>query len=410
MADNRILTANFRLSRQAKTAPLYQYDYGQMLKFIGVSLPDTYEVHFSNSDDMGTAYTVLGNADWVMIPDALLATGNTVHAWIFLHDAATDGETEYKVDIPVKRRPKPTNTEPTPVQQDVITQAIAALNSAVEMTAADVESAKGYAADARDAAYAAEAAEGTTSEYAAEASGYAASAQESSQEALRQAQNAANSQTSAENAANDAASYATQAGSSARDAANSAVGAARSADEAAGYAEGAAGSKTAAEASATVAEAARTAAQEAASNAQTSETNVGNSASTAAQSAQSAADSASLAHSEATNAANSAVDAVTAQTAAAESASAAATSESNAAASAQDAADTAEMMNGVALDSTAQTFVKLVHDNAVLTSEMFDLMIEQLPDDLSAQAILQDLVDENSRLDLLVRELKGREA
>lgn len=131
MADNRILIANFRLSRRVKTASLYQYDYGQVLRFLGICLPDVYEVHFSNADGGGTAYTVLGNADGVMIPDALLATGNTVHAWIFLHDAATDGETEYKVDIPVIRRPKVTDAEPTPVQQDVITQAIATLNEGV---------------------------------------------------------------------------------------------------------------------------------------------------------------------------------------------------------------------------------------------------------------------------------------
>lgn len=131
MADNRILTANFRLSRRVKTASLYQYDYGQVLRFLGVSLPNTYEVHFSGSESGGEAVTVLGNADGVQIPDMLLATGNTVHAWIFLHDAATDGETEYKVEIPVIRRSRATDAEPTPVQQDIITQAIAALNEGV---------------------------------------------------------------------------------------------------------------------------------------------------------------------------------------------------------------------------------------------------------------------------------------
>jgi len=146
MADNRILTANFRLSRRVKTASLYQYDYGQILRFLGICLPDVYEVHFSNADSGGTAYTVLGNADGVMIPDALLATGSTVHAWIFLHDAATDGETEYKVDIPVIRRPKVTDAEPTPVQQDIITQTIAALNAGVE-TVEDAVAGVGEAID-----------------------------------------------------------------------------------------------------------------------------------------------------------------------------------------------------------------------------------------------------------------------
>lgn len=139
MTDNRILIANFRLSRRVKTASLYQYDYGQILRFLGVSLPNTYEVHFSVAESGGEAVTVLGNAEGVQIPDALLATGNTVHAWIFLHDAQTDGETEYKVEIPVIRRPKVTDAEPTPVQQDVITQAIAALNEGVERVEETVE-------------------------------------------------------------------------------------------------------------------------------------------------------------------------------------------------------------------------------------------------------------------------------
>ncbi len=74
------------------------------------------------------------------------------------------------------------------------------------------------------------------------------------------------------------------------------------------------------------------------------------------------------------------------------------------------AADTAGMLGDVALDSTAQKFVQLVDDNSILTEEMFDLMIDMLPGDDSGQLILQDLVDENSNLDLLVRELLEREA
>lgn len=77
---------------------------------------------------------------------------------------------------------------------------------------------------------------------------------------------------------------------------------------------------------------------------------------------------------------------------------------------AEQAAETAEMLGDVALDSTAQEFVRLVDDNSILTGEMFDLMIEMLPGDEAGQLILQDLVDENSNLDLLVRELLEREA
>jgi hypothetical protein len=127
-----------------KTQPLYQYDYGQLLQFVGIDLPQAYEVHFSN-EPHGEAVTQIGNADGVTIPDALLTTGLPVYAWLFLHTGEEDGETEYAVTIPVIRRAAITDDPPTPVEQSAITQAIAALNSAVEQTAADAEAAAGAA-------------------------------------------------------------------------------------------------------------------------------------------------------------------------------------------------------------------------------------------------------------------------
>lgn len=129
MTKNRILTAYFIGSRNVKTSALYQYDYGQMLRFNNLNLPATYEVHFSNTDNSGNTTTVLGDENGVLIPDTYLETGLPIFAWVFLHDTETDGETEYKVEIPVTKRAKPTNEQPSPVQQDIITQAIAALNN-----------------------------------------------------------------------------------------------------------------------------------------------------------------------------------------------------------------------------------------------------------------------------------------
>lgn len=142
---NHITTARFSTGRTTTTPHLWQYDYGQLLKIEGLELPVAYEVHFANQDIHGETKTVLGNADGVMIPDEFMQTGKTVYAWIFLHDDVTDGETEYKITIPVRMRPQPTNEEPTPVQQDTITQAIAALNLAVEQTGEDEESARANA-------------------------------------------------------------------------------------------------------------------------------------------------------------------------------------------------------------------------------------------------------------------------
>ena len=123
---------------------LYQYDYGQVLKFTDITLPSTYEVHFAQSG-ASTTVTVLGDSNGVQIPDQYLLADLDIRAYIYLHEEETDGETVYQVLIPVIARPEPTDVEPTPVEQDIITQTIAALNSAVD-------TAEGYAADASQSA------------------------------------------------------------------------------------------------------------------------------------------------------------------------------------------------------------------------------------------------------------------
>ena len=58
----------FKKTTQTQSQPLYQYDYGQILKFSDIPLPSNYEVHFSNRLE-GEATIVLGNKDGVAIPD-----------------------------------------------------------------------------------------------------------------------------------------------------------------------------------------------------------------------------------------------------------------------------------------------------------------------------------------------------
>jgi hypothetical protein len=140
---------------------LYRYDYGQQIRFKGVELPENYEVHFANSET-GQSLTMIGNADGVDIPDELLTTGKDIFIWVFLHKGESDGETVYKARLKVTDRAKPTNTEPTPVQQDAITTAIAALNREVETIATDVISANKAKDDAEAAKTAAEAAQRST--------------------------------------------------------------------------------------------------------------------------------------------------------------------------------------------------------------------------------------------------------
>lgn len=131
MTDN-VVKASFVFGRSTKTRGLHQWDYGQVLQFDGLDLPSAYTVHFANQPMSGDAKTQVGGPDGVTIPDEYLTTGLPVYAWVYLHSGADDGETVYSVTIPVTKRPKPVEDEPTPVQQGAIDTAIAALNEGVE--------------------------------------------------------------------------------------------------------------------------------------------------------------------------------------------------------------------------------------------------------------------------------------
>lgn len=120
---NNVTTATFTGSgRKAEACPLFQYDFGQILKIEGLELPPLYEVDFGNDRSSGTSITVLGDADGVEIPNQLLETGDYVFAWIVLHEGEDDRETEYMVEIPVIRRAEPSDEEPTPEQMTIIEQ------------------------------------------------------------------------------------------------------------------------------------------------------------------------------------------------------------------------------------------------------------------------------------------------
>lgn len=151
-----IITAAIR-SPMTTVAARHQYDYGQALSITGITLPDVFEAHFASVDGSQTV-TMLGHEGVVEIPDELFQVAKAIVCYIYLHDSAQDGRTVYTIKIPVKERPKPSDVEPTPVQQDIITQAIAALNDAVEQTGQDVIDADASAQAAQDAQIAAESA------------------------------------------------------------------------------------------------------------------------------------------------------------------------------------------------------------------------------------------------------------
>ena len=107
---SNITEVTFTTDRYAVTEPLYQYDYGQVLKVSAPGLPDPYTVHFGNYRSRGDSLTAIGtSSDGAAIPSSLLATGYSVFAWVFLHTGENDGETEYMIEIPVIKRAEPTD-------------------------------------------------------------------------------------------------------------------------------------------------------------------------------------------------------------------------------------------------------------------------------------------------------------
>lgn len=207
-----IIHARFSLASTSSifASGLWQYDYGQILKFEGLELPTAYETHFANEGD-ATSVTMIGDENGVQIPDSLLLTGKPVIAWVYLHTGENDGETEYKVTMPVKLRATPSNEEPTPVQQDTITQTIAALNHAVDLTDANVEltaqhvvTAQGYAEDANASKIQAGEYAIQAGNYVTQANTYAQQSQTAEQSALSHVMDAELARDAAQGYADDA--------------------------------------------------------------------------------------------------------------------------------------------------------------------------------------------------------------
>lgn len=127
--DN-VIIANFNGHLHAVTDPLWRYDEGMRLQFEGVDLPAAYQVHFANEKD-GDAIPVYGDETGAEIPYELLEDGYNVYAWVYVTGDGY-GRTKYVAEIPVMIKARPSEEEPSPVQQSALDEAINAVNEAAE--------------------------------------------------------------------------------------------------------------------------------------------------------------------------------------------------------------------------------------------------------------------------------------
>ena len=134
-----MIIVNFEDENYKRVTGLWQWDYGQVLRIQGLNLPKAVEIHFSLQESGGEAkkrvgFTKDGVTD-VVIPESMLENEESlgsydIFAFIYLTDD-TSGQTEYKICMPVKARPKPEAFD-KPEDEEIFREAIKAVNDAAE--------------------------------------------------------------------------------------------------------------------------------------------------------------------------------------------------------------------------------------------------------------------------------------
>lgn len=134
---------------------IWQWNYGQILRIQGGNLPKVVEVHFSLQDKGGDSITRIGTtidgATDVPIPDSFLENGGRAQdykicAFIYLEDG-TAGNTEYKIEMSVKSRPKP-EVPGTPEEPELFRETVKAVNAAADRAEQSEQKAKASAIEA----------------------------------------------------------------------------------------------------------------------------------------------------------------------------------------------------------------------------------------------------------------------
>lgn len=147
-----MVTAVFNCGDYARTVEIWQWDYGQVLRIQGLSLPAAVEIHFALQESGGESVTRIGvtkdGITDVTIPDSLLDNDGTaqrysIYAFIYLANGDS-GQTIKKITIPVKSRPKPQPFD-TPEDAQLFREAIKAVNDAADRADASEKLAEGWA-------------------------------------------------------------------------------------------------------------------------------------------------------------------------------------------------------------------------------------------------------------------------
>lgn len=176
---NNIIIVKLDSTYAAVYSGIWQWNYGQILRIQGGNLPKVVEVHFSLQDKGGDSITRIGTtidgATDVPIPDSFLENGGRaqdykIYAFIYLEDGSA-GNTEYKIEMSVKSRPKP-EVPGTPEEPELFRETVKAVNAAADRAEQAEQNAKASATEA--------------GKYAASASESAGAAEKTKEDALKE--------------------------------------------------------------------------------------------------------------------------------------------------------------------------------------------------------------------------------
>lgn len=225
MANNdNIIYARFNHGHEITTDPRSQYAYGQVVKISGLHLPASFDADIANKGDK-QAKGFIGTNNELPIDDNYFLSGKDIIVMINVHATDKDGRTKYIINIPINKRSKRADIELEPVEQDIVSTAIATLNEAVERTSADVESAENSASRAHESAISAEKSatnasnsEELTQQYMERAETAAESSEKSETNAKASEESAKQSESHAEQIANNIEQYTERAETASRNA------------------------------------------------------------------------------------------------------------------------------------------------------------------------------------------------
>ena len=156
---NNIVLVNLE-SAYTSVYGIWQWDYGQILRIQSKKkLPKAVEVHFSLQEKGGESVTRIGTtADGVTdvpIPDSFLENNGAtqdyrVHAFVYVENGES-GNTEYKIEMSVKARPKP-EVPGAPEEPELFKETIKAVNDAADRAETAEQNAKDSASKAEESA------------------------------------------------------------------------------------------------------------------------------------------------------------------------------------------------------------------------------------------------------------------